>query len=221
MNRGLSTLDGKIMVFEDSDVLALFLKQSDSLQMVLEKICGEFTKVGMIHLLAIEEMKAKLAQIILLAEEKKQTAEDYRIKRRALEIGENLSAWKGPEPELTEAVQKKRQQRSSSCVLIIEDDVMVRGLLATMLQADNQIIQAKNGESGVISYIDQAPDIVFLDIHMPGLDGKDTLSYLKEIDPQAYVVMLSGDRLLAECRFRSGHGCGRIRPQALHEGKAA
>ena len=83
--------------------------------------------------------------------------------------------------------------RASGSILIIEDDVMVRGLLATFLQGAHQIIQAKNAESGIIAYIDQAPNIVFLDIHMPGLDGHDTLTYLRQIDPEACVVMLSGD----------------------------
>lgn len=190
---GLSAFDGKIMVFEDSDVLALFKKQTDSLETVLEKLRSEFTKSGMLDLLVIEEMSEKLAQLVSLSEEKGYTASEYFMKSRAVEIGENLSAWVGPEPELTEALQKKRHSRPSGCILIIEDDVMVRGLLATMLQGTHQIIQAKNAENGIIAYIDQAPNIVFLDIHMPGLNGKDTLMYLRQIDPEAYVVMLSGD----------------------------
>jgi CheY-like chemotaxis protein len=190
---GLSTVDGKIMVFEDSDVLALVSKQADSLKTVLEALRSEFTKSDMIHLLVIEEMEEKLGKFLSLSEEKVRTADDYLMKKRAIEIGENLKILRESDPEVTEAVQKKRHMRASGCILIIEDDVMIRGLLATMLQGTHPIIQAKNAEKGIIAYIDQAPNIVFLDIHMPGMDGHDTLKHLMRIDPHAYVVMLSGD----------------------------
>jgi CheY-like chemotaxis protein len=193
LESGLDTLDGQLMVFEDSDVLALFQKKSDSLPQILDGVRSEFTKSGMIHLLTIEEMQDKLAQVVLLSKDKKLTAEDQRLKRQAVEVGENFSEWSGPDPELTEAIQRKRRARSSGTVLIIEDDVMVRGLLATMLKGDHLILQAKNAQSGIIAYIDKAPNVVFLDIHMPGLDGHDTLRRLRQIDPEAYVIMLSGD----------------------------
>ena len=189
----LSAFSGKIMVFEDNDVLALFLKRSDSLREVLVKLRDEFTKSGMINLLVIEEIKDKLQQTIIFAEEKKRSAEDYQIKNLAVELGENLSEWAQPDPRLTESIQKKRDMRLSSTVLIIEDDILVRGLLATLLGDEHQILQAKNAQAGIITYIDQAPNIVFLDIHMPGLSGHETLKRLMQIDPKAYVIMLSAD----------------------------
>jgi len=189
---GLSTFDGKIIVFEDSDVLALILKQSDSLQAVLEKLRSEFTHSGMIHLLVIEEMKDRLSQLLSFSEDKKHTAEDYRMKQSAVHIAGNLANFTDPGPEIRIAMQKKRRTRNFSSVLIIEDDVMVRGLLNTLLQDEHQVIQAKNAESGVIAYIDQVPNVVFLDINMPGMNGHETLKRLRMLDSQAYVIMLSG-----------------------------
>ena len=78
---GLSAFDGKIMVFEDSDLLAVFIKQPDALKTVLEELRSEFTKSGMIDLLVIEEMDEKLALLVSLSEEKGHTASDYSIKR--------------------------------------------------------------------------------------------------------------------------------------------
>jgi CheY-like chemotaxis protein/molybdopterin-guanine dinucleotide biosynthesis protein len=191
---GFSKADGKIMVFEDSDVLALFKKTSATgLDSILSRLRSEFTKCALIDILEIEEMKDKLSKLIVFSEEKTQTSEDYRIKKLAVDIGENLTNWKNSDPGLTIAIQKRRRLRSAIYVLIIEDDVMVRGLIASMLRDEYQILQARNAETGIITYIDRAPNIVFLDIHMPGLGGCETLKHLKQIDPASYVVMLSGD----------------------------
>jgi two-component system chemotaxis response regulator CheY len=190
---GLSQYEGSIMVFEDSDVLALFVKKLEGLPALLEDLRREFTKNGMLHILIIEEMKEKLAHLVSVAEEKKESAENYIIKQRAMEIGEMLLEWTQPDPAITRAIYKKRRKRQGSCVLIIEDDVVTRGLVASLLKREHQVLQAKDAESGIVSYIDHAPNVVFLDIHLPGMDGRDTLKRLMQLDPEAYVVMLSAD----------------------------
>jgi hypothetical protein len=62
---GLSAFDGKIMVFEDSDVQALFAKASSpGLDAMLSHLRCEFTKCGMNEMLVIEEMKDRLSQVL-------------------------------------------------------------------------------------------------------------------------------------------------------------
>jgi len=190
---GLSQFEGSTMVFEDSDVLVLFLKKPDLTHSVVEVLRKEFIKSGMIHILVIEEMKEKLAQLVSLAEEKKETAEDFHIKKRAVEIGEMLVEWSEPGPAIARAIYDKRRLRQSSCILIIEDDALTRGLVASVLKGEHHVVQAKDAESGIVAYIDNAPNVVFLDIHLPGLNGHEILKRLRKIDPQAYVVMLSAD----------------------------
>ena len=190
---GLGDFNGHILVFEDSDVLALIKARPSELQKVFEALRCEFKRSGMMHLLSIESMQEKLSRLVLLSEEKQETAQDYKMKRRAVELGESLLEWTEVEPQLSVAIQKKRRQREASSVLIIEDDVMVRGVLAAMLKEKHHVIQAKNAEQGVIAYIDQAPDIVFLDVHMPRVGGHETLKRLRIIDPEIYAVMISGD----------------------------
>lgn len=51
------------------------------------------------------------------------------------------------------------------------------------------------GKASTISYVEHAPDIVFLDIHLPDMDGRELLKQIREFDGDAYVVMLSGDSL--------------------------
>lgn len=190
----LKNFEGEILVFEDSDVLMLLQKTSvPGLENTLLKLKEEFSNSGILDMIAIEEMKDRIAQLLIYSEQKMETAKDYRVKQRAVEIGENLLEFTDPDPELTSAIQNKRRARSSSCILVIEDDILVRGLIAAMLEDDHEVILAKNAQTGVIAYIDRAPDVVFLDIHMPGLSGKDIVKSLKQIDPEAYIVMISGD----------------------------
>jgi DNA-binding NarL/FixJ family response regulator len=41
--------------------------------------------------------------------------------------------------------------------------------------------------------MDQAPDVVLMDIHLPGLSGQQTAEVIRRMDPDAYVVMISVD----------------------------
>ncbi len=50
-------------------------------------------------------------------------------------------------------------------------------------------------KTGITAYINYAPHVVFLDIHLPDRNGKEVLDKIKLIDPESYVVMLSADSI--------------------------
>lgn len=87
----------------------------------------------------------------------------------------------------------RRDRRKDTLVLIVEDDRFTAAYAANILNKDYEFIHAKTGEEGIIAYIEHAPDIVFQDIHLPGLNGHETLNAIKKADPAAHVVMLSVD----------------------------
>ncbi|MGB4056508.1 MAG: response regulator [Alphaproteobacteria bacterium] len=87
----------------------------------------------------------------------------------------------------------RRSRCDVSKVLIIEDDRFTASYAANILSKEYELGIARTGEDGIISYIEQAPDIVFLDIHLPGLNGHETLQAIRAVDPKAFVVMLSVD----------------------------
>lgn len=87
----------------------------------------------------------------------------------------------------------RRGRRKDTMVMIVEDDRFTAAYAANILNKDYEIIHAKIGEDAIIAYLDHAPDIVFLDIHLPGLSGHQTLDALRKIDPVAHIVMLSVD----------------------------
>ncbi len=68
-------------------------------------------------------------------------------------------------------------------ILIVEDDRFLRELIARKLTAENyQIIEAIDGEEGLKKIKEEKPDLVLLDLILPGIDGFEVLSRIKE-DP--------------------------------------
>jgi len=69
-------------------------------------------------------------------------------------------------------------------VLIIEDEKLIILSTQMVLEASGfSVSSAMNGEEGVVKARECAPDLILLDIMMPGIDGWETLTRLKQ-DPQ-------------------------------------
>lgn len=85
--------------------------------------------------------------------------------------------------------------KSTNRVLIVDDSVDIHRLLKIRLRNEQvTIASAFNGEEGLDKAIQNPPDLILLDIDMPGLSGFDVLSKLKE-SPDTHdipVVFLSG-----------------------------
>jgi len=78
-------------------------------------------------------------------------------------------------------------------VLIVDDDVNIRKMIEINLKKDRiyKIISAVNGESCLRIMHETIPDLVLLDIQMPGIDGIETLHRIKQENPKIPVVMMS------------------------------
>lgn len=81
----------------------------------------------------------------------------------------------------------------SPTVMVADDVSMMGELLRTMLrQADCQVVaSATNGEEAVRAFHRFQPDMVFLDINMPGKNGMQVLQEIMGNNPTAHVVMVS------------------------------
>ncbi len=79
-------------------------------------------------------------------------------------------------------------------VLLIEDEKEVAELYRLKLTLDGySVMVAQDGESGLKSAVENKPDLIFLDIKMPGMDGFEVLKHLRddEITKSTPVVILS------------------------------
>ena len=78
-------------------------------------------------------------------------------------------------------------------ILIIDDETNIRISLAGILEDEGyDTLGAASGEEGLESIRKEPPDLVLLDIWMPGIDGMETLKLLKESHPYLPVIMMSG-----------------------------
>lgn len=77
--------------------------------------------------------------------------------------------------------------------LLVDDETGILETLAGVL-TDNgfRTVSTTSGEEAVGLYDQERPDVVFLDVWLPDRDGIETLALLRERDPAAAVVMLSG-----------------------------
>ncbi|MBU0463717.1 MAG: sigma-54 dependent transcriptional regulator [Proteobacteria bacterium] len=78
-------------------------------------------------------------------------------------------------------------------VLIVDDEVTIIESLKGILSDDGfEVIHAYNGYEALKKIEAESPDIVLLDIWMPGMDGIETLKEIKKIAPNLPVVMITG-----------------------------
>jgi two-component system chemotaxis response regulator CheY len=104
-----------------------------------------------------------------------------------------------------ESLPLRRKKREEPIVLVVEDDRFTASYISGFLK-EFDLIVARNGEEAVMKYIEYAPDAVFLDIHLPGINGHQTLQAIKCADPDAFVVMLSVDTAKSSIISASEHG---------------
>jgi two-component system chemotaxis response regulator CheY len=77
-------------------------------------------------------------------------------------------------------------------ILTVDDALLVRRWCAAVLAgAGYESIEAASGDDAVALYREHRPDLVLLDIVLPGRDGLAVLRELRAEDPAARVVMLT------------------------------
>ncbi|MDF2723285.1 MAG: response regulator receiver protein [Paenibacillus sp.] len=82
---------------------------------------------------------------------------------------------------------------SKKTVLVIDDAAFMRHVLTDILEKNGYHVigAAANGESGIAKHAECQPDIVILDIGMPGMDGIEALQAIRRADPRVSIVMCS------------------------------
>ena len=75
-------------------------------------------------------------------------------------------------------------------VLLVEDDERLRGVLDTILRGYGyDVVDAGTGEDGLSSASAMPPDVVLLDLGLPGIDGFEVLRRLRAIGPAKVLVL--------------------------------
>ncbi|MGD8923774.1 MAG: sigma-54 dependent transcriptional regulator, partial [Syntrophobacterales bacterium] len=78
-------------------------------------------------------------------------------------------------------------------IMIVDDEPSIRTSLEGVLEDEGyKAIAASSGEEALKIMEEEVPDLVFLDIWMPGIDGIETLKRMRDLYPGLQVIMISG-----------------------------
>ncbi len=82
---------------------------------------------------------------------------------------------------------------AESVVLIVDDEEGIRESLSGIFQDDGYaVLTSSTGEEALKALKEQNPDLILLDIWLPGIDGIQTLKEIKDMKPDLPVIMISG-----------------------------
>ena len=78
-------------------------------------------------------------------------------------------------------------------VLVIDDEPGIRDLLHQLLRRKgHDVVLAESGQNGLEFFRRFRPDVIVLDLKMPGMDGLTVLQQVRSLDPKQPVIILTG-----------------------------
>jgi len=96
-------------------------------------------------------------------------------------------------------------------ILVVDDSAFTRQIVKNALSGRGfrEVIEAENGEEGLKIYEKEKPDVVLLDIILPGLHGTEVLKKIMNMDENAKVIMLTAvgqERTMKICNILGSAG---------------
>jgi nitrogen regulation protein NR(I) len=83
------------------------------------------------------------------------------------------------------------KRKKMETILIVDDDKSIRYSLKRMMEENYSILTAQNGEEALNQVRSNPPDLILMDIKMPGRNGIDVLKDIKSIDPKSLVILMT------------------------------
>lgn len=93
-------------------------------------------------------------------------------------------------------------------VMVVDDDSLMREVLKALLRDEGFEVagEARDGQSALALIERTRPDLVCLDVNMPGVSGIDVLKSIRSAYPAIRVVMITGDSTMNTVRDAVGFG---------------
>jgi DNA-binding response OmpR family regulator len=101
------------------------------------------------------------------------------------------------------------QGRGMKYILVIDDKDEIRYLVKAVLTTYGfSVLEAGTGQIGMAMMRDHRPDLVICDVNMPGMDGYETLSAVRDSSTTAQIPFILMTGLMSRDGFRRGMVCG-------------
>ncbi len=105
-------------------------------------------------------------------------------------------------------------------ILVVDDEKTIRWSLGEALKEDGyEVVEAENGEKGLEFFKDRSPDLILLDLRLPGEDGISILKKIRSVDSDVPVIMMTayGEVETAVDAMKSGAYDFVLKPFALEK----
>jgi CheY-like chemotaxis protein len=190
----------QLFMGEDGDIFILMpCVLPTRIKKFMVNLASELPMLDLNAYTALYELNLHRNKLLVLLEEKidkrRQAKEVLQKKQMAAEtehrresILNNTIA--GPK---THTIAAQRKHRGKAEIMLIEDDPFSRKLVQNVLQRHYSLTALDSAELALSAYAHTAPDVLFLDINLPDVTGHELLEKIIALDPDAYVVMLSGN----------------------------
>jgi predicted signal transduction protein with EAL and GGDEF domain len=106
-------------------------------------------------------------------------------------------------------MSSRSEVRRKPKILVSDDDPNIRMLTRQCLQAENmEVVEASSGQEAIDLFLSERPDLMFLDVEMPGIDGLEVCRRIRKM-PQGEVIPImivtgSDDRESIDQGFNAG-----------------
>lgn len=173
--------EGFIYLFDDNDVLLLTRAQTKEELKALHSIRDSMAEKLQLNGSDVALLDSAYFNYRKMADQKIASAgrfEAYKVMADVHKMG---------------SISVRRDRREKPVIMMVEDDRFTAAYASNIIVSEYDLRMCRTGEDALKIYADEAPDLVFLDIHLPGLNGLETLQAIRAMDKDAYIVMLSVD----------------------------
>lgn len=102
-------------------------------------------------------------------------------------------SWRFKRSSLDRWALSQEQAQPQRYILLVDDEAVVRDFVQRVLEANHFTVQtATSGETALRLVAEQAPDLILLDLHMPGMTGPEVLREIKLRHESIPVIILTG-----------------------------
>lgn len=149
----------------------------------------------------VDDLKFKLPEVLariepLCGESKttEQPTENRITVAMEQSLPDRMAAFLNEIPaEVGKQISQQRGRRKETVILAVEDDPFYSRLIEKVFTNQARVVVTHHPDQVLEEYIISSPDIVLMDIGLPEVSGHQLLKTLLQIDPEAYVVMASGN----------------------------
>ncbi len=180
-----------VYLLADNDIVVLVREIDAQLLPGLEQVLIKaFSKIEGDTLITRYDLATQSNDLLSIVHAKQEKLRIQRAEKEQLAKLAQQEALKFSIPAAELALRPCRQRK---IILIVEDDPSTSMLLAGLIDPAFTIVMAQSAAEAVAQYRAHIPDLVFLDIGLPDVDGLTVLQHLKAADPQGCVVMLTAN----------------------------